>query len=153
MKKLYRFSPIQDEKTFNNAWKYLADELEKLSLEIFQEKLPITTLKIFAHYLEEYDYLYKLLSKMGPKSSYSSNTSFYIEKNEMISNYNIKYFGLRNVDPYRLHVGCGDYEIGNYEEFKKQHLSKSPFIREFRDNMLEIWHPDYDVLGYIIPKE
>ena len=71
-----------------------------------------------------------------------------------IGAYDINYLGIRIVDPYRLQVGCGDYEIENFEIFKEQHLNKSPYIRQFQDKeMIEVWHPDFDVLGYIIPKE
>ncbi|OGG03278.1 hypothetical protein A2W14_00360 [Candidatus Gottesmanbacteria bacterium RBG_16_37_8] len=151
MNKLYRFSPIENEADIRKVWSYLVLELNKLSNEIFRHSLPITTLKIFPHYPKEYEFLYKLLSKMGPKSTYSSKTSLYIEREEKINDYNIKYFGIRIVDPYRLQVGCGDYEIENFAAIKKLHLNKSSYVRSFRENMLEVWHPDYDVLGYVIP--
>ncbi len=60
--------------------------------------------------------------------------------------------GIRVVDPYRMHVGCGDFEIKNFEEYKKKKLGTSEYIREFTDDMIEIWHPDFDVLGYIVPE-
>jgi hypothetical protein len=149
---LYRFSPINDEEAFKKVFYYIADELDKLSNKLFNKSLPITTLKIFAHYPEEYDNLSKLLLNMGTKSSYSSATSLYIDREEKINNFLIKLFGVRITDPYRLQVGCGDFEIENFEEFKNENIDKSPFIRTFREDMLEIWHPDFDVLGYIIPK-
>ncbi|HWA52249.1 MAG TPA: hypothetical protein VG895_04295 [Patescibacteria group bacterium] len=152
MKTIYPFSPIKNEKDLNKALEYITSELEKLSLEIFQEKLPITTLKIFPHYFDEYDYLYDLISKKGPREPFSSETSLYIKVQEKILNYNINYLGVRIVDPYRLQVGCGDYEIDNFQEFKNKWKDKSPFIRNFKEDMIEIWHPDFDVLGYVIPK-
>jgi hypothetical protein len=72
--------------------------------------------------------------------------------NEKIKEYDIKYLGVRIVDPYRLHVGCGDYEIENFEEFKKQNTGTSQFIRNFNNDIIELWHPDFDVLGYVNPR-
>ncbi len=151
MKKLYRFSPIENESDFEKVLEYLASELDKLSKELFNKQLPVTTLKIFPHYPEEYDYLHKLISGIGSKASFSSDTSFYVQVDKKVAGHNIKYIGVRIVDPYRLHVGCGDYEIDNFEEFKKQHISSSQFIRNIKDDMIELWHPNFDVLGYVVP--
>jgi len=117
----------------------LTVELEKLSLKLFNQALPINTLKIFAHYLDEYDYLHELVSNMGPKAAFSSKTSLYAQVNEKIQAYSIEYIGVRAVDPYRLHVGCGDFEIDNFAEFKETHVNKSPFIRVFSEDILEIF--------------
>lgn len=153
MNNLYRFSPIESEDSFRKALNYLTIELERLSQELLNKSLPINTLKVFAHYPEEYDYLHKLVSEMGPKASISSGTSLYVEVNEQIHGHNIKYLGVRIVDPYRLQVGCGDFEIVDIEEFKREYTNRSPFIRPFRENMVELWHPDFDVLGYVVSSE
>ena len=152
MHKLYRFSPIKDEKELEQVLDYLTTELEKLSRKLFDHKLPITTLKIFSHYQDEYEYLHNLVIKMGPKASFSSETSTYVQVSKNIRGYDISYLGIRIVDPYRLHVGCGDYEIDNFDEFKKKYAGKTPCVRDFSDDMIEIWHPEYDVLGYVISK-
>lgn len=153
MDKLYRFSPIKDESTLDKVFLYLTLELEKLSLKIFKEKLPIDTLKIFAHYPEEYDFLYNLILKMGPKSNYSSETSFYVDVDRKINGHQIKLLGLRIVDPYRMQVGCGDYEVSNFQGIKEKNLSSTIYVRDMKrsTDMLEVWHPDFDILGYIVP--
>ncbi len=151
MNNLYRFSPIENEKVFKQVLEYLTSELEKLSQKLLKQSLPITTLKVFPHYPEEYAYLHKLISKKGPKASFSSDTSLYVQVNEKIKGHNIKYLGVRIVDPYRLQVGCGDYEIKNIEEFKKQNTNTSQFVRNFREDMVELWHPNFDILGYVVP--
>ncbi len=151
MDKIYRFSPINNDKSFREVLEYLTSELEKLSKELLNQSLPITTLKVFAHYPDEYDYLYKLISGMGKKASFSSDTSLYVEVNEKIKGYDIKYLGVRIVDPYRLHVGCGDYEIEDFQQFKVTNSNKSQFVRDFTDDMVELWHPNFDVLGYVVP--
>ena len=152
MNKLYRFSPIKTEAELEEALTYITIQLEQLSLKLFNEKLPINTLKIFPHYFEEYDYLYNLITNLGPKALFSSASNYYAQVDRMINGYGIKYIGVKTVDPYRLHVGCGDYEIYNFEEFRKKQINKSKFIRDLKDeDMLEIWHPDFDILGYIVP--
>lgn len=151
MDKIYRLSPIKNSRELDDVLGYVATNLEKLSEKLFNERLPITTLKIFAHYPKEYKYLHKLISNKGKEASFSSETSLYVETDQKVNKYNIKYLGIRVVDPYRMQVGCGDYEIDNFEEFKKKWLGKSDFIRSFREDMIEIWHPDFDVLGYVVP--
>lgn len=148
---LYRFSPINDEGTFEKALEYIVSEMDKLSQEFFNDTLPITTLKIFAHYPEEYEYLHSMVSSLGPTAPFSSQTSLYVEVEREILGYAITYIGIRIVDPYRLHVGCGDWEIAGFETFKKEQLGKTPFVREFNDEMIEVWYPDTDVLGYAVP--
>ena len=153
MEKLYRFSPIYNEKGIEQALEYIVEQLEKLNEKVLKENLPITTIKLFAHYPEEYDYLFGIISKMGPRSKYSSNTSLYIDVDRKIGDQNIKLLGLRIVDPYRIQVGCGNWEIKNFASFKKRHLESSPFVRGMnRDaDMLEVWHPDFEILGYAVP--
>ncbi len=152
MKNIYRFSPITSPEGIDEAYSYITTELERLSLLLFGKKLPITILKIFAHYLDEYDYLYKQISQKGNPAPFNSKTSYYAEFPTKIAGYEITHVGLRIADPYRLHVGCGDYEIPDFADFKKKYLGTSPFIREFNSEMLEVWHPDFDILGYIIPQ-
>ncbi len=68
----------------------------------------------------------------------------------MVSN---TYCNCRKPDPYRSHVGCGDYVVDNYNELKTKYLGKSPNVRAVQHQkyqMLELFHPDVDVLGYIV---
>ena len=155
MNKLYRFSPIQDEKALFSVYEYIAYKLEELSEKIFNTTLPITSLKIFSHYPKEYDYIRSIISKKGFEASFNSQTSYYVGVDKKIRNYNIKHLGVRVVDPYRLHVGCGDYECKDFHEFKERNIGKSEFVRLFNDkgDTLEVWHPDYDILGYVIPSQ
>lgn len=152
MDKRYRFSPIKDTQAFDQALIYITGELEKLSKELLGKDLPITTLKVFPHYPEEYDYLYKHIQSLGLAASFNSETSYYAKVDRKILGHDIKFIGVRIVDPYRLHVGCGDYKVEDLEKFKKE-INPSPFIRSFREDMLELWHPDFDVLGYIVSSE
>jgi hypothetical protein len=153
MNKFYRFSPIEDEKTFWKTLQYITIKLEKLSKEILNQQLSINTLKIFPHYPAEYQYLYKLVASLGNPASFNSKTSFYVHVDEKIHGNHIAYLGVRIVDPYRMQVGCGDYEVNDFTSARGKLINSSPFIRDVTDStkMIEVWHPDVDVLGYVVP--
>lgn len=155
MNKFYRFSPIKNETELQKVWEYIADQLHLLAKEVLHEDLSVTYLKVFAHYPEEYKFIYNHLSKLGEPAPFNSDTSFYVEVNQEIKGNHIKFFGVRIVDPYRMQVGCGDYEVDDFQAYREKHIGTSSFIRDIKDSadMLEIWHPDFDVLGYVIPKE
>jgi hypothetical protein len=151
----YRFSSIKTGKDLDKVYEYIAGELGQLAVKVLGEKLPITTLKVFPHYPEEYQFLHKIISKMGEPAEFNSKTSFYVKVNKKIKGYDIDYLGIRIVDPYRLQVGCGDFEVSNLDLWAKKLIGKNEYIRWLThvENMIEIWHPDFDVLGYIVAKE
>lgn len=148
---MYRFSPIKDENEFNRVLEYLVGELEKLSRQLLSQKLPINTLKIFAHYPDEYELLLQLVQKLGPAGPFNSGSSYYSVVDRKIAGHEIKYIGVRTVDPYRLQVGCGDYEIPNFAEIKAEYAGKSDYARVVEGDMVELWHPEFDILGYVVP--
>jgi len=149
----YRFSPVVGEENLKKVFEYIANELQSLLMKICNEKLPITTLKVFPHFEDEYESLHTIIARMGEPAPFNSNTSFYAKCDEQISGNNINYLGVRVVDIERPQVGCGDFEIDDFEEFSKKYVGKSEFVSNFRRDMLEVWHPEFDVLGYIIPKK
>jgi hypothetical protein len=55
-----------------------------------------------------------------------------------------------------MQVGCNDFDIVNYEIFKKENLSKYQnnlrLIERPDYEMIKFFHPDYDVLAYIVSK-
>jgi hypothetical protein len=65
----------------------------------------------------------------------------------------LNHIGIRVPDPYRLQVGCGDYDITDPERFAAlASTDKQSYVRYFPDmpeTFIELWHPDYDVAGYI----
>lgn len=153
--KLYRFSPITDVAACHEALEYIDVKLRELSSLVIPESLPVNTLKIFAHYDDEYAFIKKWIDTLGKTWDGSSSTSYYVKpfKQMTVNSDPIEYVGLRVVDPYRGQVGCGDFVVDNYEDFKSNYLGKSPYIREVTHpeyEMLELFHPDIDVLGYIV---
>ena len=153
--KLYRFSPISTDQSAQVALEYIDEQLRKLSELVIEEYLPVNTLKIFAHYEEEYMFLKEWADCLGENEDDGSSTSYYVKPSTpMTGNKDpIEYVGIRVPDPYRAQVGCGDYVVGNFDEFKEKYLGKSPYIRQVshqKYEMLELFHPDIDVLGYIV---
>lgn len=154
---LYRFSPIQNETDCTRAIEYIQEKLRELSKLVIEEGLPINTLKIFAHYEEEYKFLKQWVDGLGNNEDEGSSTSYYVkpDKQMTINDDPIEYVGIRVPDPYRAQVGCGDFVVDNYEDFKTKYLGRSANIREVphqKYEMLELFHPDIDVLGYIVKK-
>jgi hypothetical protein len=153
--KLYRYSPIQNNEGCTKALEYIQQKLRELSGHVIEEELPINTLKIFAHYEDEYTFLKEWVDSIGKNEDEGSRTSYYVRPNipMVINNDPIEFVGIRVPDPYRSQVGCGDYVVPNFDKFKSKYLGKSPFVREVphqRYEMLEFFHPDIDVLGYIV---
>jgi hypothetical protein len=153
--KLYRFSPIKNEETAQEALIYIHDNLRKLAELVLEEKLPINTLKVFAHYEDEYKFLFDWINAQGTKENEPSKTSYYIkpDKELRITNDPIEFIGLRVPDPYRAQVGCGDFVVPDFNSFKNKYLGKSEHLRKVphpQYEMLEFFHPDIDVLGYIV---
>ncbi|MCA9337335.1 hypothetical protein KC951_01350 [Candidatus Saccharibacteria bacterium] len=153
--KLYRFSPIKSADTCTEVLEHIQKGLRELSELVLEESLPINTLKIFAHYEDEYKFLKQWVDSIGEAKDEGSSTSYYVEPSEAmtVNNDPIEYVGIRVPDPYRAQVGCGDYVVDSFDKFKTKYLGKSPFIREVahpKYEMLELFHPDIDVLGYIV---
>ncbi|MBI5452447.1 hypothetical protein HY945_03215 [Candidatus Gottesmanbacteria bacterium] len=60
---------------------------------------------------------------------------------------------IRKPDSYRMQVGCNDFDVPDYETFKNENLSKYPnnlrLIKREDYEMVEFFHPDFDVLAYV----
>lgn len=158
MDKLYKFSPIKNEQTLLDAAVYIIKEMRLLSGELLDASLPVKSVKIFAHYPDEYDALKVILASLG-ESSLHTYTSDYVRLHKPITvdGEEVTLLGIRIPDPYRLQVGCGDFSIDvNYDEFVQKYVTNddpTSFVRKAVGhilNMTELWHPDKDVLGYVL---
>ncbi len=151
---LYRFSPIKSAEEGFESLEYIDLKLKELSTLTLGESQPINTLKIFAHYEDEFLFLKGWVNTLG-KNDGTSTPSYYVKtsKPTQVNDDLIDYIGIRTPDPYRSQVGCGDYVVDDYEAFKEKHLGNLPYLREIDHptyEMLELFHPDIDVLGYIV---
>ncbi|MBI4895580.1 MAG: hypothetical protein HY831_03745 [Candidatus Aenigmarchaeota archaeon] len=81
--KLYRFSPINSEAQLLKAIKYTTLQTTKLCKRVIGKDLPISYLTIFSHYEKEYNFLIKLLNKIG--KYYNENNGLRIVLNKPVS--------------------------------------------------------------------
>lgn len=158
MSDFYKFSPIKDADELLSAVTYVVKEVGALSKQLIGSELPVSSVKIFAHYPDEYQTLKELLGTLG-EPTFETYTSMYVKLHNPItvSGQIVELLGIRIPDPYRSQVGCGDFAIEeSYGEFEKKHITSddpSRFVRKAVGHtlsMIEFWHPDSDVLGYIL---
>jgi hypothetical protein len=154
----YRFSPIKNEQELREAASFIADELHKLSRLLLDAQVPIKSIKIFTHYSEEYDTLKGILNSLG-EPSLETATSYYVKLHEPLNHggQHIDLLGIRIADPYRSQVGCGDLDAKQpYNDFVQQFVKNddpTSYIRKTVGHsldMVELWHPDNETLGYIL---
>ena len=150
---------IENEEAFNEALGYIAEKVGDISLLLTGKRLPVTVLKLFAHNDGEYEALERLVRQHGQKAEVSSGNSFYVDVDSglMIADTPISLLGVRRPFVDRPQVGCGDYEVDDFPTYASELLKKQPqFARQVQNahrlDMVELWHPDFDVLGYVIPK-
>lgn len=164
--KLYRFSPIKDEKELLEAIKHIHYQCYKLCFDSFGKYLPNAgNIWIFTHYDAEYEMLTEMRKNLTIASENINQKYFRlhepieIEEHEGIPKTIYTYLYIRKPDPYRHHVGDIDFYLEE-EEYKelKQYLvdgNKIPWARVFdrQDlDMIELHNPDSDVLGYVSPE-
>ncbi|MFM7088700.1 MAG: hypothetical protein ACKOW9_04170 [Candidatus Paceibacterota bacterium] len=165
--KLYRFSPIQNEEELLEAVKHVHFECFKLCKQSFGKYFPVAgNIGIFCHYNSEYKYLTEVREKLTDPSE-SINQKYFLLHNPIVipasgdipeTRYTHLY--IRKPDIYRSQVGDVDFVIGDeeYIELKNQ-LSSGVEIKGARIfdradlDMVELYDPDVDALGYISPKE
>jgi hypothetical protein len=153
MNNLYHFSPISSKKELFDAVDYVIEQSLLLSQKVINQELPIDYLTVFAHYEAEYDKLVEIVKELGELSE--ANNGIKVALNEKITNrgQNIGHLRIRQPDPYRAQVGCCDFSVQNYKDFKQTHLSGNKNLRLIqRPNyeMIEFFDPDFDVLAYIV---
>ena len=155
MNNLYRFGPINNKTELIKSVNYVIEENQKLCYKILGKNLQFSGyLTICAHYLDEFENLKKILLKIGKFDS--EHNGLYVLLNDPIKTKfgEILKLRVRQPDPYRFQVGCGDFNIEDYDKFKDSYLEKhSPYLREIVRSditMLEFWHPDFDTLAYVV---
>lgn len=153
MNKLYVFSPITSKEQFDLALKHIVKKAEELSEQLTGTRLSVATVKVFAHYPDEFQFMKSIIGEYGKLSTIGRSTSIYVDSSLTINDDQIENIGIRVPDPYRLQTGCVDFSVENPTEFMSS-LPKNEYsyIRPFPDmpdDFVELWHPDFDVAGYI----
>lgn len=161
--RLYRFSPIENEKQLVKAILHVHEECMNLCEQSLGEYLPVAgNMGIFSHYTDEYEYLMKLRMQLTTASKNPNQKYFklkkpiVIEEEGNVPGATYTHLYIRKPDIYRAQVGDVDFvmEENRYLEMKKVLESGKDipglriFPREDLD-MIELFNPDSDALGYI----
>lgn len=153
---LYRFSPIKDEKQLREAVIYVANKTSELARKIIGKPLSISSLTIFAHYPDEFEKLSGVAKTIGNFFNEHNGPRIALHKPIKVGEDIIAHLRIRKPDPYRMQVGCDDFDIPDYETFKNENLLKYPnnlrLIKREDYEMVEFFHPDFDVLAYVVSK-
>jgi hypothetical protein len=153
MNKLYRFSPINTEKELRKAIQYTALETTKLCKKITGQEYAISGLTIFSHYPDEFDNLKNILFQMGKLVKENNGPYVKLHKPIKLPNNELTLLRIREPDPYRMQVGCNDFEVKNYLEFKDKYLKNFKNLRLIvrpEYEMIEFFDPDFDILAYVL---
>jgi len=161
--KLYRFSPIKNEKELLEAIKHTHFSCFELCKKAFGKYLPVAgNMGIFCHYDDEHKLLTKLREELTEQSDNFNQKYFrlhnpiIIPAHDDVSETTYTYLYIRRPDQYRAPVGDVDFvlEDEKYIEFKKSLENGSQvngakiFDRPDLD-MVELSDPDIDALAYI----
>lgn len=164
---LYRFSPIKDLAHLLQAIEHTHFECFRLCKQSLGSYLPVAgNIGIFCHYDDEYVALTELRKELTEASDNINQKYFRLHAPIVIpakgdvpeTMYTHLY--IRKPDPYRAQVGDVDFVIrdNEYAALKKS-LQDGKVIRGARLferpdlDMIELYDPDSDALGYISPKE
>lgn len=161
--KLYRFSPIQNRGELLDAIEYIHFACYQLCKNSFGEYLPNAgNLGVFCHYNEEYERLVKLREELC-ESSDDPNQKYFklhqpltIASKKDVPEITYTHLYIRKPDIYRAQVGDIDFylEQSQYDELKHRLLASGVvrgarvFSRQDLD-MIELFNPDIDALGYV----
>jgi hypothetical protein len=164
--KLYRFSPVESDDNFRQALEYIHEASHELCLRALGRHLPVAeNIGFFSHYRPEYDFLTSIRERLT-NTDVNFHNKYYLLNDELKFPANsstpaaiYKYLYVRRPDPYRAQVGDVDFvlEPDAFQRMKQQLTedpSSNPHARVFPDprlDMIELHHPDIDVLCYVVP--
>jgi hypothetical protein len=165
--KLYRFSPVTDQETLIEAIRHIHVECYKLCKTSLGEYLPTAgNVGFFCHYDDEYEILTKLRKDLTEESDNVNQKYYRLHEPIVIGAVGdipetvYTHLYIRKPDIYRAQVGDVDFvmESERYGMLKERLLSGEaiPGARVFPRNdldMIELFNPDVDALGYISVKE
>ena len=151
---IYRFSPIENAVTLENAIEYVAKNTVRLAKTITGEIFPLGNLTIFSHYDDEFKYLSDLILEIGTKVHDNNGPFSRLDKPLHFDGITVETVRIRTPDPYRLHVGCADLFFDDYIKYRSLFPTKFPKNIRCIDRptfeMLEFFHSDFDVLAYMV---
>jgi hypothetical protein len=163
--KLYRFSPIENKEQMMEAIRHIHFSCFKLCKQSFGTYFEVPGfIGIFCHYDHEFEFLIKTRKELTDLNN-SYNQKYFklyepivIPANADVPETTYTRLYIRPPDPYRAQVGDIDFEVDpeKYSQFKKSAIEgkiKGARIFPRSDlDMLELYDPDIDALGYVISK-
>jgi hypothetical protein len=165
--KLYRYSPIKDIEELGKAIGYVHIMCLQLCRNTFGRTLPVAgNVGIFCHYEDEYERLIKFREQLTEPSINPDQKYFQllepiqIPTQDGLQQATYAHLYIRKPDVYRSQVGDVDFILPQeeYDELKATLLKGKRIsgARIFPRNdldMIELYDPDVDALGYVSPKE
>jgi hypothetical protein len=150
----FRFSPIKTQRELIEAVKYIASQTENLSQKIIGIKLSISSLTVFSHYEDEFAELKNILLELGEPYDENNGPRIKFNKPIIINGNSIRYLRIRKPDSNRPQVGCNDFEVDSYKQFKELYLKDHPenlrLIKRPEYEMIEFFDSEFDVLAYVV---
>lgn len=150
----YRFSPIQNKEELIQALTYVTVQASKLSETIIGIILPVTSATVFSHDPDEYRILSEILSGLGKEYDRVNGLRVVLHEPIKIQSHMITHLRVRPPDPNRPQVGCCDFNVQNYEIFKreqlKSHAQNLRLIERPEYEMIEFFSPEFDILAYVV---
>lgn len=161
--KPYQFSPITNKEQLIEAIKYTHFACHKLCKQSFGSYLPNAgNMGIFCHYDDEYERLIAIRKEITEPSDNPDQKYFKLHEpivvaaQDDVPETTYTHLYVRRPDPYRHHVGDVDFYLKQqqYDELKQSLIDgkKISGARIFPRNdldMIELYDPDVDALGYV----
>jgi hypothetical protein len=161
--KLYRFSPIKTKEQLLEAIMHTHFACYELCKQSFGTYLPNAgNIGIFCHYYDEYERLIAIRKELTEPSDDPNQKYFKLHEPIVIAakgdvqETTYTHLYIRKPDPYRHHVGDVDFYLDAKEYARlRQSLQDGKIIPGARIfprqdlDMIELYHPDVDVLGYV----
>jgi hypothetical protein len=150
------FSPITNDERFQAAMEYIVAESVKLAKQVLGRDLPLDTICFFTHSPEEYEFVEQAVKQRGPVSKFSHGPTLYVDSDFTVAGHHIRIFGVRQPDPTRPQLGYGDYPVNDYIHLLQTERD-NPYVKEIisgrGQSLVELRHPDFDVLGFIVDEQ
>jgi hypothetical protein len=161
--KLYRFSPITTKEGLMQAIEHIHFGCYALCKQSFGYYLPNAgNMGVFCHYDEEYKFLTGIRKELTEATDNVNQKYFRLYKpivipaRDGVPDTTYEYLYVRKPDPYRFHVGDLDFYLSpeEYKQLKQEMLNgkqlKGARVFDRPDlDMIELYDPDSDVLGYV----
>lgn len=145
---------IKNKEQLIETVQYIAAQTETLCNRIIGKELPIHSLTVFAHDQEEYANLTSILSELGSPYNENNGPRVILHTPIKVGNNAITHLRIRKPDTERPHVGCNDFDIKNYSDFKESYLSLYPenlrLVSRPTYEMIEFFDPESNVLAYVV---